>query len=111
MAQGRRVRQRTVAADERESFARRGAWRLTGMCERDPPRELVAVGISREDRPALRVGRRGDLPSLTLSWRAREPIVIGKKAPTPPRPAVACQREQGALYGIGHVHRHLKFVV
>src|SRR2546428_14014947 len=104
MAQGRRVRQRTVAADERESFARRGAWRLTGMCERDAPRELVAVGISREDRPALRVVRRGDLPSLTLSWRAEHPIVIGKKAQTPRGPAVGCQREQGELFGIVDVH-------
>ena len=38
MAQRRRPVQRTVAADERETMARCGTRRLTGMRERDAPR-------------------------------------------------------------------------
>ena len=52
VAQGGRPAQRTVAADEREAMAGRRTRHLAGVRERDAPRELVAVGIAREDRPA-----------------------------------------------------------
>ena len=64
-------------------MAGRGTRRLAGMRERDAPRELVAVGVSREDRPALRVVGRGDVPGLALPWRAEHPVVVGKEAQRP----------------------------
>src|SRR3989304_10013694 len=110
MEQGRRPGQRTVAADEGETVARRGTWRLTGMRERDAPRQVVVVRISREDRPALHVVRRGDMPSLTLPWPAELPIVIGKEAQRPRGPAVVCQTEERELHGIVDVHEHVELV-
>ena len=53
VAQRRRPGHRPVAADERQTVAGRGTWRLAGVRERDAPRELVAVGVSREDGSAL----------------------------------------------------------
>src|SRR5438309_2575785 len=83
VAQGGRPGHRTIAADERATVARRGTWHLTGMREREAPRELVAVAISREDRPARHIVRRGDMPRLTFLGRAEHPIVIGKDTQTP----------------------------
>src|SRR3990167_9687518 len=98
MAQGCRPGDRTVAPDERETVARRGTRRLTGMRERDAPGELVAVGVSREDRPALRIVCGGDMPALAFPWRADHPIVVGKDAETPRGAAVVCQSEQRELH-------------
>src|SRR5713101_9107152 len=80
------------------------------MRERDARRELVAVGVSREDRPALRVVRRDDMAGLTLPWRAEHPIVIGKEAQPSRGPAVVCQSKQRELHGIFDVHEHLELV-
>ena len=87
VAQRRRPGHRTVAADERETVAGRGTRRLAGVRERDAPRELVAVGVAREDRPARRVVGRGDLPGLTLPRRAEHPVVVGEDAQRPRRPS------------------------
>src|SRR5713101_8123777 len=97
MAQGCRPTHRTVAADEREAVTRRGTRGLAGMRERDAPRELVAVGISREDRPGLHVVRSGDMPGLTLPWRAEHPIVVRKDAQRPCGRPVVGQGEEREL--------------
>ena len=91
-------------------MARRGTRHLAGIRECDAPREVVAVGISREDAPALHVVRRGDMPRLTLSWRAEHPVVIGKKAQPPRGPAVVCQSEERELHGIVDVHEDVELV-
>jgi len=74
------------------------------MRERDAPGEFVAVGISCQDRPALSIVRRDDVPGLTLLWRPEHPIVIGKEAQRPRGSAVVCQGDERELHGcIGQI--------
>ncbi len=49
-AQGRRPRERAVAAEERRAVARGRAQRLAGVREGHAPRELLVVGVPGQDR-------------------------------------------------------------
>ena len=109
-AESRRLRQRAVAAEERQAVARRRAQGLARVREGHAPRERLVVGVPGQDGPALVVELGHHVRVLAGSRRPQHPLVVGEDAQAARPVALVREREQRELHRVLRVHEDVELV-
>ncbi len=108
--EGRRLRERPVAAQERRPVAGCRADGLARVGEGHVPGVLGVVGIARQDRAGRSVELGHDVERLALAWRTQDPLVVGEHAEATREAALVRQGEPRELHGIARVHEDVERV-
>ena len=103
-------RKGSIATEEEEPISRGGAETLTDAGERDSSGEFLVVGVSREDRAALRVELADDVKFLPRLWRAENPLVVAEHTKFAAAPAPVRETQHRELDRIVCVHEHAQVV-